>query len=141
LYEEYIHGKYFIKCLELVHTIDDKIAETSTNMSGIRKIHNQLVYNIEAFINWTKYIIGEITIRDLPMISDDMILGLRFLQHSVQTTFMKKELHSFHIKIMFHISQRYESVVESIESRIWTLGLKKSMISLKMIKRLKLVLA
>jgi hypothetical protein len=29
---------------------------------------------------------------------------------------MKKELLSFHIKIMFHISQRYESVVELIES-------------------------
>jgi hypothetical protein len=33
-----------------------------------------------------KYIIDEITIRDLPMINDDMIIGLRFLQHSVQTT-------------------------------------------------------
>jgi hypothetical protein len=75
-------------------------------MSGIRKIHNQLAYNIEAFINGMKYIIDEITIRDLSMISDDMILRLRFLQHSVQTTFIyiKKELLSFHIKIMFHIS-------------------------------------
>jgi hypothetical protein len=51
-------------CPELVHTIDDRIAETSTDMSGIRKIHNQLAYNIEAFINGTKYIIDEITIRD-----------------------------------------------------------------------------
>jgi hypothetical protein len=76
-----IHDKYFIKCPELVHTIDDRIAEIFTNMSGIRKIHNQLAYNIEAFINGTKYIIDEITIRDLSMISDDMILGLRFLQH------------------------------------------------------------
>jgi hypothetical protein len=33
-----------------------------------------------------KYIIDEITIRDLSMINDDMIIGLRFLQHSVQTT-------------------------------------------------------
>jgi hypothetical protein len=33
-----------------------------------------------------KYIIDEITIRDLPMINDDMIIGLRCLQHSVQTT-------------------------------------------------------
>jgi hypothetical protein len=60
-----IHDKYFIKCRELVHTIDVRIAETSTDMSGIRKIHNQLAYNIEAFINETKYIIDEITIRDL----------------------------------------------------------------------------
>jgi hypothetical protein len=29
----------------------------------------------------------------------------------------------------------YESMVELIESRIWTLGLKKSMISLNMIKK------
>jgi hypothetical protein len=55
-------------------------------MSGIRKIHNQLTYNIETFINEMKYIIDEITIRDLSMINDDMIIGLRFLQHSVQTT-------------------------------------------------------
>jgi hypothetical protein len=75
----------------LVHTIDDRIAETSTDMSGIRKIHNQLVYNIEAFINGMKYIIDEITIRDLSMISEDMILGLRFLQHSVQTTFIHEK--------------------------------------------------
>jgi hypothetical protein len=33
-----------------------------------------------------KYIIDEITIRDLSMINDDIIIGLRFLQHSVQTT-------------------------------------------------------
>jgi hypothetical protein len=62
------------------------VAETSTDMSGIQKIHNQLVYNIETFINGTKYIIDEIIIRDLSMINDDMIIGLRFLQHSVQTT-------------------------------------------------------
>jgi hypothetical protein len=55
-------------------------------MSGIRKIHNQFVYNIETFVNGMKYIIDEITIRDLSMINDDMIIGLRFLQHSVQTT-------------------------------------------------------
>jgi hypothetical protein len=30
-----IHDKYFIKCPELVHTIDDRMAETSTDMSGI----------------------------------------------------------------------------------------------------------
>jgi hypothetical protein len=75
----------------LVHTIDVRIAETSTDISGIKKIHNQLAYNIEAFINGMKYIINEITIRDLSMISDDMILGLRFLQHSVQTTFIHEK--------------------------------------------------
>jgi hypothetical protein len=105
-----IYEKYFIKCPELVHTIDDRIAETSTDMSGIRKIHNQLAYNIETFINGTKYIIDEITIRDLSMINDDMIIGLRFLQHSVQTTIVhEKELLLFHIKITFHISQRYKA--------------------------------
>jgi hypothetical protein len=62
------------------------MAETSTDMSGIRKIHNQLAYNIETFINGMKYIIDEITIRDISMINDDMIIGLRFLQHSVHTT-------------------------------------------------------
>jgi hypothetical protein len=86
-----IHDKYFIKCPELVHAIDDRIAEISTDMSGIRKIHNQLAYNIEAFINGTKNMIDEITIRDLSMISDDMILGLRCLQHSVQTTFIHEK--------------------------------------------------
>jgi hypothetical protein len=54
------------------------MVETSTDMSGIRKIYNQLVYNIETFINGTNYIIDEITIRDLSMINDDMITGLRF---------------------------------------------------------------
>jgi hypothetical protein len=75
-----IHDKYFIKCPELVHTINDRMAETSTDMSGIRKIHNQLAYNIETFINGMKYIIDEITIGDLS-INDDMIIHLRFLQH------------------------------------------------------------
>jgi hypothetical protein len=86
-----IHDKYFIKCPELVDIIDDRIAETSTDMLGIRKIHNQLAYNIEAFINGTKYIIDEIKIRDQSMISNDMILGLRFLQHSIQTTFIHEK--------------------------------------------------
>jgi hypothetical protein len=89
--ENIIHDKYFIKCPELVHTIDAKIAETSTDMSGIKKIHNQLAYNIEAFINGMKYIINEITIRDLSIISDDMILGLIVLQHYVQTTFIHEK--------------------------------------------------
>jgi hypothetical protein len=100
-----IHDKYFIKYPELVHTINNRVAETSTDMLGIRKIHNQLAYNIETFINEMKYIIDEITVRDLSMINDDMIIGLRFLQHSVQTTlYMTNELLLFHIKIMFHIS-------------------------------------
>ena len=74
-----IHDKYFMRCPEIVETIDDNKAEVSTDMSGIKKIHNQLAYNIEAYINGTKYIIDEITIRDLSVINDDMIIGLRFL--------------------------------------------------------------
>jgi hypothetical protein len=34
--------------------LDDRMAETSTDMSGIRKNHNQLAYNIETFINGMK---------------------------------------------------------------------------------------
>jgi hypothetical protein len=49
-----IHDKYFIKYPELVHTINNRVAETSTDMLGIRKIHNQLAYNIETFINEMK---------------------------------------------------------------------------------------
>ncbi|XBH80057.1 hypothetical protein VPH35_105882 [Triticum aestivum] len=60
-------------------------------MSGIKKIHNQLAYDIEAYINGTKYIIDEITIRDLSVINDDMIIGLRFLQQSLQTTIIHEE--------------------------------------------------
>src|SRR4051812_18856447 len=86
-----IHDKYFVRCPEIVKTIDDNIAEVSTDMSGIKKIHNQLAYNIEAYINGTKYIIDEITIRDLSVINDDMIIGLRFLQQSVQTTIIHEE--------------------------------------------------
>jgi len=81
-----IHDKYFVRCPEIVKTISDSKAEISTDMSGIMKIHNQLAYNIEAYINGTKYIMDEVTIRDLSMINDDMILGLRFLQSSLQTT-------------------------------------------------------
>ena len=79
-----IHDKYFTRCPEIVKTIDNSKAEVSTNMSGIKKVHNQLAYNIESYINGTKYIIDEITIRDLSVINDDMILGLRFLQQSLQ---------------------------------------------------------
>ena len=86
-----IHDKYFTRCPEIVHTIDDNKAEVSTDMSGIKKIHNQLAYNMEVYINATKYIIDEITIRDLPMINDDMIIGLRFLQQSVQTTVIHEQ--------------------------------------------------
>jgi len=50
-----------------------------------------LAYNIESYINGTIYIIYEITIRDLSVISDDMILGLRFLQQSLQTTIIHEE--------------------------------------------------
>ena len=86
-----IHVKYFMRCPEIVETIDDNKAEVSTDMSGIKKIHNQLAYNIEAYINGTKYIIDEITIRDLSVINDDMIIGLRFLQQSLQTTIIHEE--------------------------------------------------
>jgi hypothetical protein len=86
-----IHDKYFVKYPEIVHTIDANKAETSTDMSRIKKIHNQLAYNIEVLINGTKYIIDEITIRDLSMINDDMIIGLRFLQHSLQTTIIHEQ--------------------------------------------------
>src|SRR6266536_1076751 len=86
-----IHDKYFMRCPEIVETIDDNKAEVSTDMSGIKKIHNQLAYNIEAYINGTKYIIDEITIRDLSVINDDMIIGLRFLQQSLQTTIIHEE--------------------------------------------------
>ena len=60
-------------------------------MSGIKKVHNQLAYDVEVQINNTKYIIDEITIRDLSMIHDDMILGLRFLQFSLQTTIIHEQ--------------------------------------------------
>lgn len=89
------HDKFFARCPEIVTTIDDSKAEVSTDMSGIKKIHNQLVYNIESYINVTKYIIDEITIRDLSVINDDMILGLRFLQQSLQTTIIHEDGVSF----------------------------------------------
>jgi hypothetical protein len=81
-----IHDKYFARCPEIVHTIDQDQAEISTDMSGIKRAHNQLAYNVEIQIKNTRYIIDEITIRDLSMINVDMLLGLRFLQYSVQTT-------------------------------------------------------
>jgi hypothetical protein len=41
-------------------------------MSEIRKAHNQIAYNIESYINGTRYTIDEITIRDLSLINDDI---------------------------------------------------------------------
>ena len=78
-----IHDKYFARCPELVTTIDDDKAEVSTDMSGTKKLHNQIAYNINTYINGTKYVIDEATIRDLSLINDDMIIGLRFLQYSI----------------------------------------------------------
>ena len=102
-----IHDKYFIKCPEIVHTIDEYKTETSTDMSRIKKIHNQLAYNIEAQINGTKYIIDEITIRDLSMIHDEMIIGLRFLQRSCQTTIIHEQNITFipHEDNIYYISK------------------------------------
>ena len=60
-------------------------------MSRIKKVHNQLAYDVEVQINNTKFIMDEITIRDLSMIHDDMILGLRFLQFSLQTTIIHEQ--------------------------------------------------
>uniref|UniRef100_K3ZC42 Retropepsins domain-containing protein n=1 Tax=Setaria italica TaxID=4555 RepID=K3ZC42_SETIT len=86
-----IHDEYYARCLEIVHTIDQDKAEISTDMSGTKKLHNQLAYNIEVQINNTKYIMDKITIRDLSMINDDMILGLRFLKFSLQTTIIHEQ--------------------------------------------------
>jgi hypothetical protein len=41
-----IHVKYFARCPEIVHTIDHDKAEIFTDMSGIKRVHNQLAYNI-----------------------------------------------------------------------------------------------
>jgi hypothetical protein len=86
-----IQIKYFVRCPEIVHTIDQDKAEISTDMSGIKRVHNQLAYNIEIQINITKYIIDEIIIRDQSTINVDMLLGLRFLQYSVQTTIIHEQ--------------------------------------------------
>jgi len=42
-----MYDKYFERCSEIVHTIDQKKTDISTYMSGIKKLHNQLAYNIE----------------------------------------------------------------------------------------------
>ena len=58
----------------------------------LTKVHNQLAYDVEVQINNIKYIMDEIIIRDLSMIHDDMILGLRFLQYVYkQQSYMSKE--------------------------------------------------
>ncbi|XBI08109.1 hypothetical protein VPH35_135895 [Triticum aestivum] len=85
-----IHDKYFVRCPKLVETIDDNKAEVSNDMSGIKKIHNQLAYDIEAYINGMKY-----TIIDLLVINDDMVIGLRFLQQSLQTMIIHEEWVTF----------------------------------------------
>ena len=102
-----------MRCPEIVETIDDNKAKVSTDMSGIKKIHNQLAYNIEAYINGTKYIIDEITIRDLSVINDDMIIGLRFLQQSLQTTIIHEEGVTF---IPYQENVPYISEVQKNES-------------------------
>jgi endoglucanase Acf2 len=60
-----ILDKYFARCLEIVHTIDQDKVEISTDMSRIKRAHNQLAYNVQIQINDRRYIIDEITIRDL----------------------------------------------------------------------------
>lgn len=48
-------------------------------------------YNIEVYINDTKYAIDEINIRVLSMINDEMIIALKFLQQSVWTTIIQEQ--------------------------------------------------
>ena len=72
-----------MRCPEIVKTLDNSKAEVSTDMSGIKKIHNQLAYNIEVYINNTKYIIDKITVGDLSVTNDDIIIGLTFHTRSV----------------------------------------------------------
>jgi hypothetical protein len=90
-----IHDKYFARCPEIIYTIDQDKAEISADMSGIKRAHNQLAYNIEIQINNTRYIIDEIIMRDLSMINVDMLLGLRFLQNSVQITIIHEQRITF----------------------------------------------
>ena len=53
-------------------------------MSGIKFKNNKIAYNINSYINGAKYVIDEVAIRDLSLINDDMIIGLRFLQYSTK---------------------------------------------------------
>ena len=60
-------------------------------MSGIKFINNQMAYNINSYINGAKYVIDEVTIRDLSLINDDMIISLRFLQYSTKGLIVTKQ--------------------------------------------------
>ena len=106
-----IHDKYFARCPELVTTIDDDKAEVSTDMSGTKKLHNQIAYNIDTYINGTKYVIDEATIRDLSLINDDMIIGLRLLQYSISGLILTEQGIAF---IPYHDSVPYISEVQKI---------------------------
>ena len=65
-------------------------------MLGTTKLHNQIAYNIDTYINGTKYVIDEFTIRDLSLINDDMIIGLRFLQYSTKGLMVTQQgFHSY----------------------------------------------
>ena len=86
-----IHSKYFERCPELISTIEDDKAEVSIDMSGIKFINNQMAYNINSYINGAKYVIDEVTIRDLSLINDDMIISLRFLQYSTKGLIVTKQ--------------------------------------------------
>ena len=91
-----IHSKYFERCPELISTIEDDKAEVSIDMSGIKFINNQIVYNINSYINGAKYVIDEVTIRDLSLINDDTIIGLRFLQYSTKGLMVTQQgFHSY----------------------------------------------
>ena len=106
-----IHDKYFARCPELVTTIDDDKAEVSTDMSETKKLHNQIAYNIDTYINGTKYVIDEVTIKDLSLINDDMIIGLRFLQYSTSGLILTEQGIAF---IPYHDSVPYISKVQKI---------------------------
>ena len=65
-------------------------------MSGIKFKNNQIAYNINSYINGAKYVIDEVTIRDLSLINDDMIIGLRFLQYSTKGLMVTQQgFHSY----------------------------------------------
>jgi hypothetical protein len=86
-------------------------------MSRIKRAHNQLAYNVEIQINNTRYIIDEITITDLSMINVDMLLGLRFLQYSVQTTIIHEQGITFisHQDNILYITEIHKSRNSSLD--------------------------
>jgi len=86
-----IHSKYFERCPELISTIEDDKAGISIDMSGIKFKNNKIAYNINSYINGAKYVIDEVEIRDLSLINDDMIIGLRFLQYSTKGLIVTKQ--------------------------------------------------